>query len=88
MIKASELKTRDAAYGNGVYFTRLNPATDKKDLSYNNWRKWLKYLAICFNDNHSIVNAICTNAYDASIGHKYAKLIYSKKKHICYVISG
>ena len=39
MIKASKLKTSDAVFGEGVYFTRLNPATDKKILSDNNWRE-------------------------------------------------
>ena len=42
MIKGSKVDTEDAYFGNGVYFTRLNPATDKDILARNNWREYLK----------------------------------------------
>ena len=45
MIKGScsTAATKDAVFGDGVYFTKLGPDTKKEDISYNNWRKFIIY---------------------------------------------
>ena len=45
---SSSAMTKDAAFGDGVYFTRLNPATEKKKLAQNNWRTFPTFQTILY----------------------------------------